>query len=352
MIPGFATPEGSERFKKRFVAGKHSRAPLHSDHFRPADGLWLSSIGAGTYLGEPDEATDRIYEAGLKEAIRSGVNVLDSAINYRNQRSERNIGRAVRELIEAQEVCRDELFLCTKGGFPPFDPETPPDAGTQGFPRMSPAFLEDQLRRSLENFGVETLDLYYLHNPEIELGAVDRKEFSRRLEKAFQFLEKKVAEGKIRRYGVATWEGFRNAPDQADHLSLEEINILARGVAGRGHHFKAVQLPLNLAMPEAWIFRNQNYGANFLSLLEVAQKLGFLVFASASLLQGRLAHVGDSPLTALQFTRSCPGLVTALVGMKQPAHVRQNLEIAKIPPLTGEEMRNTFLKPVQNQEEK
>lgn len=374
-LKGFATPEGTGRFKKRFVE-THSRVPLHEGHFRERLGLWFSSIGLGSYLGEPDPATDALYRESLKEAVRSGVNVIDSAINYRCQRSERCFGLALSELAAAQEIQRDEIILCTKGGFIPFDGNHPSDpAGyfrktyletglllegdvAQGCHAMTPRYLEDQLARSLENFGVETIDFYYVHNPETQRAEVDSKEFTKRLRAAFELLEKKVSEGKVRFYGTATWNGYRVSPESREHLSLEDIHIVAREVGGVNHHFRAVQLPLNFAMPEAWVLRNQRYGASHVPFLELARKLDLVVVASASLLQGRLAGplpaelrnlfpgFHQSSQCALQFVRSCPGLTTALVGMKSKAHVAENLETAQRAPLSEDELAQLFEKAV------
>jgi len=203
---------------------------------------------------------------------------------------------------------------------------------------------------------VETIDLYYVHNPETQLAEIEAKEFTKRLQAAFALLEKKVAEGKIRMYGTATWSGYRSSPDSPEHLSLEEINVLAREAGGPGHHFKAVQLPLNLAMPEAWTLQNQRYGAQTVSLVELAQRLGITVIASASLLQGQLARpfppefqslfgrLSQSSQCALQFVRSCPGIMTALAGMRRREHVRENLETALVSPLTREELAQLFQK--------
>jgi aryl-alcohol dehydrogenase-like predicted oxidoreductase len=367
-IKGFATPEGTERFKKRF------EKTLDPGHFRLAQGLWFSSLGAGSYLGEPDRATDDLYKEALKEAIRSGVNVLDAAINYRCQRSERAFGEALRELVDAGEISREEIILCTKGGFLPFDGDYPSDPRdyfrqtyldtgllkpgdiAQGCHAMTPRYLEDQLSRSLENLGVEAVDLYYVHNPETQLEAIDRKEFLKRLQAVFELFEKKVEEGKVKRYGMATWSGYRIPPDQPGYLSLEEVQVLAREVGGSGHHFKAVQLPVNLAMPEAWVLQNQNYGASFLPFLKVAERLGVTVIASASLLQGQLTRpfppefqslfspLRQSSQCSLQFVRSLPGVTTALVGMKRKEHVRENLETVKVPPMSEAELTQLFQK--------
>ena len=104
MLPGHATAEGTARYRDRFPrlrdAG-HFRRPANV----PGAGeLWFSSIGLGTYLGEPDDESDRNYTEAIATALRSGINVLDTAINYRHQRSERNIGAALQQRIESGEL--------------------------------------------------------------------------------------------------------------------------------------------------------------------------------------------------------------------------------------------------------
>lgn len=367
-MKGFATPEGTKHFKDRF-AGK-----IDPGFFREKQNLWFSSIGIGSYLGDPDDGTDRLYQAALKEAVSSGINVIDSAINYRAQRSERSFGKAIAELVSTGEFRRDEIIVSTKGGFLPFDENYPsdpegyyektyfgpgilnPEDVARGCHAMTPKYLEDQLSRSLKNLGLETVDIYYLHNPETQLGEVDRPEFLDRMRKAFEWLESKVKEGKIRFYGTATWNGYRVSRDTQDYLSLEELNCVAREVAGPDNHFKVIQLPYNLGMPEAWIVGNQSYGANLVSLLQIASKYDMIVMGSGSLLQARLTgplpkfldphfpNLQKSSQRALQFARSAPGLTTSLVGMKTITHVRENLEVAKVPPIPEEKLVTIFEK--------
>lgn len=361
----FATTEGTARYKNRF------QNALDPGHFRRSQNLWFSSIGIGTYLGDPDETTDRSSLDAILQTVASGCNVLDTAINYRYQRSERVIREALK-LLFLKGLSRDELILSTKGGFIPFEGAPPPDP--QAYLRetffepgiigpedivaschcMTPRYLEHQLNTSLENLGLACIDIYFLHNPETQLEEVDRKTFNRRMEEAFGFLEGKVRDGKIRFYGTATWEGYRNRPDHPSHLDLEELFVLARSVGGEGHHFRVIQLPYNLAMPEAIAHANQTFGAQRLSTLEAARELGITVYASASLLQGRTARNLPKTLRdsfgaletdaqrSLQFVRSTPGLTTALVGMKQKEHVTENLSLARHAPLTREEFFGLF----------
>src|ERR1700751_5793678 len=117
----FATPDGTKKYAARF-AGRAAEGP-----FREQQGLWLSSIGIGTYLGEPDARTDQAYMDAIVAAVESGANVIDSAINYRFQRSERSVGAALAELAR-RGFSRDELLICTKGGFLTPDADMPADA--------------------------------------------------------------------------------------------------------------------------------------------------------------------------------------------------------------------------------
>ena len=127
MIPGFATPEGTSRYRDRFPKLRDAGHFRRPEHVPGVGQLWLSSIGIGTYLGEPDEATDSAYTDAIVAALRSGINVLDTAINYRHQRSERNIGAALQRLTESGELRRDEVLVCTKAGFLSFDGGMPAD---------------------------------------------------------------------------------------------------------------------------------------------------------------------------------------------------------------------------------
>ena len=327
-----ASREGTAKFRDAAAA-----AP---GHFREAlGGLSVSSLGIGTYLGRDDAATDASYAQSVKRALQLGLNVVDTAINYRNQRSERAVGAAIREFP------RDQIVLCTKGGYLPFDGGRPhdvrayleetffepgvlkPDELVAGCHSLAPRYLEDQLRRSLRNLGVDGIDVYYIHNPETQLGEVSRAEFRKRLRKAFEALEKACDDGRVGVYGAATWSGLRLEPDDDGFLALADLLEAAKDAGGAKHHFGAVQLPFNIELDEAATLRNQGDK----TLLEAARDAGLAVFASASVMQGRLAQVGGDAQRALQFARSTPGITCALVGMKTPAHVEANAAVARVP---------------------
>ena len=330
----------------------------------------MSSLGVGTYLGEPDAATDQAYTDAVVAAVEGGINVVDTAINYRFQRSERSVGAAIQKLIAAG-FARDELILCTKAGFLTPDGELPADPGdyflhefvehgifraedvAAGCHCLAPAYLEDQLERSLRNLGVECLDVFYLHNPETQLESVDRGEFRKRIRLAFQFLESAAAAGKIRMYGLATWNAFRQPENSPEYMSLVEMDGLARDAGGEKHCFRFVQLPFNLAMPEALTRTNQTFDGRPAPMVQAARALGITLVSSASLLQGQLARslpafvrealgLSSDLLRALQFARSVPGITTALVGMSRVPHVRENLALLGIEPASRDHFLRLF----------
>lgn len=365
-LHGSATLEATKRYRERL------KEKTNENHFRLEQNLWLSSIGLGTYLGQWNEETDRAYTDAVIRAVELGVNVIDTAANYRFQRSERAIGAALQKLSEAETCARDELLICTKGGYLPFNNQPPRDVrryveetfvetGVASFSDivggshcMTPRYLENQINQSLENMRLESVDVYYVHNPETQLGEVSREEFDARLARAFEMFERMRAEGGIRMYGAATWNGFRVAPTAREHLSLERMVEIARRTGGDAHGFRFIQLPFNLAMPEALVLQNQSLNGERVSVLEAAGALGVTVMASASMLQGKVARnlpeevreplgsLATDAQTAIQFVRSTQGITTALVGMSRVEHVEENLQLARIAPVPPEEYRRLF----------
>jgi aryl-alcohol dehydrogenase-like predicted oxidoreductase len=359
MRSSHATPEASYRFAKRFAHYK--------DFYTRHDGLIFSKLGFGTFKKEPykEENYTFDYKEALKTAIRCGINVIDTAINYRYQESEREVGEALTELMEAGELKREELIVCSKGGFIPLCfpfPENPYEWIDEHIVQkglatleeieldqhcMSPLFLEDSLNRSLENLQLECLDIYFLHNPETQLTKIGYPAFLEKLASIFTLFEKMVQEGKIKAYGVAVWNAFTYEPNNPEYISIEDIYDVACSVGGTNHHFKYIQLPFNIAKTHAYSVPNQKMSDGLLyTPLQVAHKLGLGVMSSSSLLQMHLfkkpfkAEVGyvlDSDMIlksdvdlALQFVRSTKGIVTSLFSSKDPEHVTCNVSIASV----------------------
>jgi len=357
-IAGQATAEGTLRFQ--------TRSSCPDTHFHKIGDQQWSSVGIGTYLGARDEPTDQIVTDAVIASLEGGINVIDTASNYRSERAEISVGQALTRLIRNGGCNRDEVIVCTKGGYLPF--------GAPGFLKdvagrvgdvteldmignshcMHPDYLEWQMNRSLENMGLESIDVYYLHNPESQAGKVDSDVFDQRILDAFRMLEGAVKSGKIGAYGIASWNAFRLPTDKPAYMSLQKAKSLARRAAdGKRDHFRFIQLPVNLGALEGLRTPNQMVGKDNFPAIRAALTLGIRAIASGSIGQAKIPalpknlwlELGEGLndyQRALQFTRSAPAVATALVGMKQPEHVRQNLEVCIRQPLTPTRARALY----------
>lgn len=315
----------------------------------------LSEIGIGTYLGDTDEKTDNNYYETIKLAIQKGINVIDTAINYRGMKSEKVIGKVL------TETDRKKVIISTKGGYitPPPEKQDPakwfkeemigkgiisPQDLTQTGNVITAKYIDWAFETSLKNLNTEYIDIYFLHNPEDQLLNFDRESFYKKVRTVFRLLEGKIQEGKLKYYGFATWNGFRVSPDNKQYLSLKDIYDIAVEVGGENHHFRFIQLPYNMAMPEAYFFKNQLIDGEYVSTFEACQKLGIYTYTSASIMQTRILGkipeeivkilgVDSQVLAAIQFVRSTPGVGTALIGMSKKEHLEENLKIEEIPPV-------------------
>ncbi len=365
MQTGFATAEGTARYVEKALTGGVQRS-----HFRSFQSLSLSSLGMGTYLGDTDKATDDLVETAVYESVASGaVNVIDTAINYRMQKAERSVGRALDRLSSEGLAGRAELFVATKNGYLASDGDVPKDFWRyvqEEYVRpgklkvdeisgevhsMSPRFLRDQLGRSLKNLGLECVDLAYLHNAaESWMAEIGYRRFLERVTDVFTLYEKERAEGRLRYYGLATWSCLRVPRGDPEYVSLDDLVEAAKNVGGDEHGFKFIQLPFNPAMGEALSAKSQRIADEPLTAFEAAQKLGLGVFTSAPLGQGRLlSHTkvpeleGSKALSLLQFARSAhPAVIAPMVGQKDPTHVRDNVRIGKIAPPSPAEFTEKY----------
>jgi aryl-alcohol dehydrogenase-like predicted oxidoreductase len=363
MIAGFATPDGTRKFSSSGIP----------ENYKIIHGLTLSNVGIGTYLGNPDSQTDTQVEEAIRKSILSGINVIDTAINYRAQKAERSVGKAIISLISQGKIERNQLFISTKNGYVTNDADIKEDfwpyvqreyasSGvikandiSSGYHCMTIPYLQDQLNRSLKNLGLECVDLIYLHNAVEGQPDISREQFLKNLEDVFAFYEKMRKEGKIRYYGMATWECFRVPKENQHYLSLLDTVEMAKKGGGDNHGFRFIQLPYNLYYDQALMLKSQQMQGKDVSVLEAAISLGIGVFTSVPLMQGRLLAPGTIPefgnisqpsLRCLQFIRSTPGVLAPLVGQKTQSHVDQNLQIMKIPPMKEQEFTDLVKKMV------
>lgn len=357
MILGHVTSEGTANFaRKNHIVGKN--------HFKQFLGLTLSSIGIGTYLGNADNETDVLVKDAIKKSILSGVNVIDTAINYRSQKAERTVGKAVSEIVEEGNVKREELFISTKNGYVTNDADVKEEfwqyinntlvkpgiikAGdiSSGYHCMTIPYLENQLKSSLKNLGFDCIDLMYIHNAaEGQLQDISKEEFMKNLKLVFEFYENQRKEGTIKYYGMATWDCFRVPKENSQYMSLSDILKLAKEAGGEENGFKFIQLPYNMYFDQALAIKNQTVNGQEISILDASKNLGIGVFASVPLMQAKLLGPNVIPEfddlkpvhRALQFVRSTPGIIAPLVGQKLSSHVEENLQIVKISPMSESE---------------
>lgn len=349
IVEGRAMPLGTRRIGDRFKM---------DGTYNPGLGFMWSSIGLGTYLGEMNDSTDKAVEQAIRESYQAGVNVFDTALNYRGQRAERCLGRVLTEIAATTER-RSELIVCSKGGFLPLDGEL--DLNIADYTKKTyldpgiiqasdvygqnqcytPDFLEACINQSLKNLNVEMIDIYYLHNVEFVRPQMGDEKFDRMLMAAFERLEKMVSDRKIGYYGLATWIGIRADPKHQGHISLEKVIKMAESIAGRGHHLRFFMSPFSLLALEALELETQKVGDEWLTLIDAVKKMRVGLIGSSPLAGGLLANQwpgvpedrcelikGMDPMQqALQFARSVPGFVTTLSGMKNPDNLKNNLQL-------------------------
>lgn len=355
-LPGRATSDGTRRLAERF-------AHL-TGHFRRPDELTFSSLALGTRRGRPGGVEDLLYRSAVAQCLEGGINVLNTALSDRSFTSERAVGRALRRAITEGVVSRDEVIVVTKGGELTLDAE----ALTVGHPQrqlhdtyvrsglidpetvvggscLGPAFLLDQIDRSRGNLGLETLDVYLVQEPELHLRALGPSAFQRALREVFAALEGAVRDGRIGCYGLCTWSGFLVPHSDREHLSLVDVFDAALDAGSADHHLRVLQLPYGLAMGEGVGLESQlGPDGHSHAILESLSGTGTAVLASAPLYGSRLvgrvpkeireAFPGTSgdAQAALQFVRSTSGITSAVVGMREPNHVDDNLALAAVPP--------------------
>ena len=257
-------------------------------------GLLTSQAGFGCYRVSTGAAH---HGQAMEKALVGGINLIDTSANYADGGSEKLIGKVLDKLISAGKKKREEIIIVSKVGYLQGQNYTlSQERQSQGRPFeelvdfgeglahcIHPNFLEDQLDRTLSRLGLETIDFYLLHNPEYYLewakeNRVDfgeaRDEYYRRIQNAFEHLEKEVSKGRIQYYGVSS-NTFPSQMENSDFTRLHTLWQLAEGIS-QNHHFKLAQLPFNLLETGAVLEVNQPDGQTVLDLA-VSLNLGVLV---------------------------------------------------------------------------
>ena len=284
-MPGKATAQGTGNYVARILASAHTTRPSSNGYTTlGSTGLTTSRMGFGGYrisLGVED------HQKALDKALQEGCNLIDTSTNYADGESERLVGTVLKELVTKQRLSREEVIVVSKIGYVQghnLSRAQAKEKAGKPFPEMvkygegiwhclHPEFLAEQLTLSLDRLGLATLDICLLHNPEyflsdaknrnLSLNTIQledlRQEFYRRLEQAFKFLESQVATGTIQFYGVSS-NTCTATPDNPESTSLSRMLEAAQTAARQGgmdhHHFRVLQLPMNLFEAGALLTHN------------------------------------------------------------------------------------------------
>lgn len=218
----------------------------------------LSKIGLGTYHMS---SRNPVHCKALAYAIKSGCNLIDTAVNYQKGESEKMIGNYLREHPETS------CFIISKAGYAgaadlPFleklavgSPEAPSPVVRYGetLHCIHPDFLRKKIRLTLSRLQRKCIDGFLLHNPEYFLmtypDAFYKDIFYKRIEQAFSFLEECVQKGLIRYYGISSNSlALHDQPDiQPDMLRLKASAFAASST----NAFRLLQYPYNFAEHKA-----------------------------------------------------------------------------------------------------
>jgi aryl-alcohol dehydrogenase-like predicted oxidoreductase len=310
----------------------------------------LSKIGVGLYQGEESDAGDlKLFEV-LEFALLNGVHVFDCAPSYRNRRSENVLGRLTQRYPDR------DYFISTKGGFVPFDFSQgeekenayvqelfdrgwvrPSHFDQEYFQTFDPIFLEQALITTLTTLSRDSIELYYLHNPEYFLAKVGRVRFLEVMKEVLLWIKDKIEAGQIKAFGISSWNGFFEE-EQRNRLELLEFYTLAEEV-GIQSYFNYLQVPYNFSQTKGLFFKGQKLGASQKSLFGVAEELKLSILGSAPLGQGKLPKYAypekvqkifpgmTSAQISLSFVLSTPGISSALIGTTSLVHFKELVSV-------------------------
>jgi aryl-alcohol dehydrogenase-like predicted oxidoreductase len=296
-------------------------------------GLFCHPLGFGCYRiadGNKD------HETALRHYLERGGNLIDTSANYTDGQSEILVGKVLKSFP------REPVIVVTKAGY--IQGQNMKLAKARPFPEVvqygagiwhciHPEFLETQIAQSSRRLQLERIDVFLLHNPEYflshqsqrkELDATDHDEFYRRISQAFRFLEEQAQTGKIRWYGVSS-NNYGLPVSDPTMTSVQRCLAEAERISPN-HHFRVVQLPMNLYESGGALERN-NDGK---TVLEFSRQHGLGVLINRPLnasyrdqlvrladfaRRGEGSPAGDDLLTLLNPLREHERLLRGRLGM-------------------------------------
>lgn len=297
-------------------------------------GATVSSLGLGTWQlgadwGDVSEADAR---AVLDAATDSGVTIFDTADVYGDGRSEQLIGRYLRDRSDL------DVFVATKMGRRL--PQEPENYSAENFDAWT--------ARSLQNLGVDTLDLVQLHCPPTAVYGIDR---------VFDDLDALVEQGRMRHYGVSV-ERVDEALAAIARPNVASVQIIvnafrlkpldevlpAAQAAGVGI---IARVPLASGLLSGRYTRDTTFAADdhrtynrHGEAFDVGETFSGVDYAAGVEAAQRFSALADAhglaPATAaLAWLAQLPGVSTVIPGARSPEQARANAaagEVADLPP--------------------
>ena len=237
------------------------------EKFKLNDGRDMPSIGIGTYLLSPDEA-----EASVKEALKVGYRLIDTANAYQNERA---VGRA----IKASGIPREEIFVETK---------------------LWPSVYTDSeaVDKTLKRLDLDYIDLLLLHQPAGDYIT------------GYKMMEKALKEGKAKSIGISNFYGER----LDDLLNNAEIKPAVTQVETHPY-YPQTEMKEKLSeydtKIQAW-FPLGGRGNDYILTEDIIKELA--------------NKYGKSPAQIILKWHNQKGVIV-IPGSKNPEHIKDNLNI-------------------------
>ncbi|SHH78554.1 Predicted oxidoreductase [Clostridium collagenovorans DSM 3089] len=340
IISGYATIDGTkEYFLKKGLEGEGIE---NGEYFN------CSKIAIGTNLGDFSDEDSKAYKETFSYGLNKGINFIDTAINYRGMRSEGDIGEVLKKLIVEEKIIkREEIIISSKGGqifgdclkgIRPMDYLNDKlfkgnilnkeDVNIIDNRRhtMNPKFYKLCIEQSKENLNLKTLDIHYIHDPEISRFVLGEKRFYEELTELIKFYESQVEEGNIKHYGMATWEAFICSSESQWHISLEKVMDIVKVVAGNNHNFRFIQLPYNKMNNAANTIKTQSINGKMYTAIEACKILDLNIIINAPLNQMENIEGKGTMDELLRYVIETKGVFSTMVGMKKKENLINNME--------------------------
>ena len=237
------------------------------EKFKLNDGRVMPSVGIGTYLLSPDEA-----EASVKEALKVGYRLIDTANAYQNERA---VGRA----IKASGIPREEIFVETK---------------------LWPSVYTDPeaIDKTLKRLDIDYIDLLLLHQPAGDYIT------------GYKMMEKALKEGKVKSIGISNFYG-----DRLDNL-LNNTEIKPAVTQVETHpYYPQTEMKDKL----------KEYGTKIQAWYPLGGRGNDSVLTE-DIIKDLAEKYGKSPAQIILRWHNQKGVIV-IPGSKNPEHIKDNLNI-------------------------